>query len=409
MFTNTNRPSMCWGFARRAVVATTTVSGVDRGYTIDATTGTYDVALDPAATLGDGFVFGVYNSGSGTVTINPNGSETIRTPSGAATTLALTQGQGVLVMCDGTAFDVVSAVGVGSGGLSGLTTGRIVDAASSTTVETAATITTDQAIRLSSLTASRVPALDSNKEITTPATVTTGQTWAFTATMTVIDGSFRITGSSDPTKGVAFEADAQTAGATLTLAAGAQTNSRTLSVPVLTGNATLAVIENTNIFTKTQYIGDGTSVTYLIANGTGSGTGGGSAFAVQNGGANVMLFGNKSAIIGGAFDATPYFQAGPSGASNFELLGNFKCLNTTVATSTTSGSIINAGGMGNAGALYSGTMHNADATYILRSTATQPNAAAAQLGTLTNSPIAGNPTKWIAYLDNGVTRYIPTW
>ena len=123
-----------WGFARRAVSATTAITAPDRGYTIDCTSGTYDVALTAAATLGSGFCFGVYNSGSGTVTINPNASETIRTPSGAATTLALTQGQGVLVMCDGAAFDVVSAVGVGaSSPISGLTTGRIVDAASSTT------------------------------------------------------------------------------------------------------------------------------------------------------------------------------------------------------------------------------------------------------------------------------------
>lgn len=29
--------------------------------------------------------------------------------------------------------------------------------------------------------------------------------------------------------------------------------------------------------------------------------------------------------------------------------------------------------------------------------------------TLTNSPVVGNPTKWVAINDNGVTRYIPSW
>jgi len=37
------------------------------------------------------------------------------------------------------------------------------------------------------------------------------------------------------------------------------------------------------------------------------------------------------------------------------------------------------------------------------------NGAAAALGTLTNAPTAGNPTKWIPISDNGTTRYIPTW
>lgn len=35
--------------------------------------------------------------------------------------------------------------------------------------------------------------------------------------------------------------------------------------------------------------------------------------------------------------------------------------------------------------------------------------AGAQIGTLTNSPTAGNPTKWIPINDNGTTRYIPAW
>ncbi len=97
-----------WGNLRVAKAATFTVVAGDRGTTFDCTTGTYDAALTAAATLGAGFVFGVYNSGTGVITINPNGSETIRSPTGSATTLALIQGQGVLVMCDGTGFDVVA-------------------------------------------------------------------------------------------------------------------------------------------------------------------------------------------------------------------------------------------------------------------------------------------------------------
>jgi len=48
-------------------------------------------------------------------------------------------------------------------------------------------------------------------------------------------------------------------------------------------------------------------------------------------------------------------------------------------------------------------------TILLETTATLTNGAAAAAGTLLNAPAAGNPTKWVAINDNGITRYIPTW
>lgn len=35
--------------------------------------------------------------------------------------------------------------------------------------------------------------------------------------------------------------------------------------------------------------------------------------------------------------------------------------------------------------------------------------AGALTGTLTNSPVTGNPTKWLQTNDNGTIRYIPAW
>jgi hypothetical protein len=37
------------------------------------------------------------------------------------------------------------------------------------------------------------------------------------------------------------------------------------------------------------------------------------------------------------------------------------------------------------------------------------NGAGSSVGTLTNAPSVGNPTKWIPIVDNGTTRYIPAW
>jgi hypothetical protein len=50
----------------------------------------------------------------------------------------------------------------------------------------------------------------------------------------------------------------------------------------------------------------------------------------------------------------------------------------------------------------------ADAILISSSVALN-NGAGASVGTLTNAPVVGNPSKWIPIVDNGTTRYIPAW
>lgn len=50
-----------------------------------------------------------------------------------------------------------------------------------------------------------------------------------------------------------------------------------------------------------------------------------------------------------------------------------------------------------------------NSTTMIASNQAFTDGAAAQVGTLTNAPAAGNPTKWIPINDNGTTRYIPAW
>lgn len=50
-----------------------------------------------------------------------------------------------------------------------------------------------------------------------------------------------------------------------------------------------------------------------------------------------------------------------------------------------------------------------NSTTMIASNQAFTNGAAASLGTLTNAPAAGDPTKWIPINDNGTTRYIPAW
>lgn len=86
-----------------------TVIASDRGKTLECT-GTIEVALTAASTLGDGFVFTIKNSGSGTITINPSGTELI---DGEAT-ITLTAGQSFIVYCNGSTFYTVGKGGVTS-------------------------------------------------------------------------------------------------------------------------------------------------------------------------------------------------------------------------------------------------------------------------------------------------------
>lgn len=63
----------------------------------------------------------------------------------------------------------------------------------------------------------------------------------------------------------------------------------------------------------------------------------------------------------------------------------------------------------NNGDLAIGGKMTVNSATLLASTTTLTNGAGVALGTLTNAPTAGDPSKWILIDDNGTTRKIPTW
>ena len=65
-----------------------------------ACTGTWTLALPAAAVLGDGFALELVNEGSGQITIDPNGAETVN----GAATWPLLGGESCLLVCDGGAW-----------------------------------------------------------------------------------------------------------------------------------------------------------------------------------------------------------------------------------------------------------------------------------------------------------------
>jgi hypothetical protein len=66
-------------------------------------TGSWTQTVTAAATLADGFVFHIRNAGTGTITLDPNSSETVD----GATTIAIGPGESFSVFCNGSAFYTV--------------------------------------------------------------------------------------------------------------------------------------------------------------------------------------------------------------------------------------------------------------------------------------------------------------
>lgn len=89
---------------RRTVTTNDTVELTDNGGLIDCTTGTFTLTLPAAATAGNGFNVRVLNSGSGTITVDGDGSETIN----GAANKTLAQYQCVHVFCNGTGWVILS-------------------------------------------------------------------------------------------------------------------------------------------------------------------------------------------------------------------------------------------------------------------------------------------------------------
>lgn len=76
-----------------------TVQATDRGKLLNCT-GAWTLTLLAAATAGAGYAIGVRNSGSGTITLDPSGSETVD----SAATIALAAGETCLLVCTGSAW-----------------------------------------------------------------------------------------------------------------------------------------------------------------------------------------------------------------------------------------------------------------------------------------------------------------
>lgn len=95
----TGAPAAAANISRSTKTGAYTLVSADKGALIDGT-GTWTLGLTAAATLGAGWWCYVRNTGTGTITADPNGTELID----GVTSGAIRPGMTLLVMCDGTAF-----------------------------------------------------------------------------------------------------------------------------------------------------------------------------------------------------------------------------------------------------------------------------------------------------------------
>lgn len=85
----------------KSVTAAYLVQPSDNGWIINCSSDTFTVALPAARTLPVGFNCWIWNTGDGTITIDPAGSETI---DGTGTTYILRPRAGVQIVCNGTSW-----------------------------------------------------------------------------------------------------------------------------------------------------------------------------------------------------------------------------------------------------------------------------------------------------------------
>lgn len=156
-----------------------------------------------------------------------------------------------------------------------------------------------------------------------------------------------------------------------------------------TSNAATAsadVIVNNNLGTATTYYGD-----FGINSSTYTGSG---SFNLAN--ATYLSSATGDLVLGTVTANAIHFVIN-NGA-------------TDAAIITTTGTI----GIGTAAPRNSAVLDvngglNISSTTLITTSTALTNGAAGNVGTLTNAPAVGNPTKWVPINDNGTTRYIPAW
>jgi len=202
-----------------------------------------------------------------------------------------------------------------------------------------------------------------------------------------------------------------------TATAGAPAYRAIASADIATALASPGTIGNTAAATSVKIANGSAASTALqigaVSNGIYSPSGAGTDVGISANG-SLVAFWNSSwgivalqPIIPNSNGLTSVGTPGLRWSNVFSVLGNFSgavtCSTTlSVTTTTTMTGLLTANG---------GITVVGGTNLLTTNTALtdQSSSNTASLGAVSNAPVPGDPTKWIAINDNGTTRYIPTW
>jgi hypothetical protein len=183
-----------------------------------------------------------------------------------------------------------------------------------------------------------------------------------------------------------------TTAATLARTDAGQTFTATSGTPnTFAGSGNTVRFDTGVVFTYDVTVANAYANVFLTPGGV-SGTAAAPVFRIWAGGTGTGMYGTGYENL--SFTTASTRRGGWSSTGAFDLTGTLAVTGATTLTGllTANGGITVVGG----------------AKLLTTNTALTDNAGA-NTATLDNSPITGNPTKWIAINDNGTTRYIPTW
>lgn len=204
-----------------------------------------------------------------------------------------------------------------------LTASRVVTTDASKNLDAPATIATDQSLSTTSTVASKQTAaagisLDHNSATGnftfrfSPANLTANRsaTWSdadyvFTGGGTVALGGFTLTVPATGT--TALLGAANTFSAVNTYSSAASSTSPSSGAVIVTGG--VGIGQNLNVGGNASRFGNNAGAVYVRVDGGDSGSDAGGYISVWNNGSSKIIFGNKSAVLGGAYNGTPYFYS----------------------------------------------------------------------------------------------------
>jgi hypothetical protein len=172
-----------------------------------------------------------------------------------------------------------------------------------------------------------------------------------------------------------------TDGTVMTFPSTSATIARTDAAQTFTGTQTFDVLNATGVFTNTRSSGADTYINHVTS------------------GTNNQIIGyNNSGITNGSGVVNNDGYIGSLNAYSTSVIGNGALIARFVSTA-----------QGPQGLNVNGIVTVVGGASLITTSSAMNNGAGVSLGTLTNAPAAGNPTKWVPFDDNGTTRYFPSW